>query len=105
MIFKLGFNLFSHNSLRMENELIYVPVLDLLGYSGHDYVINRGVIDGEEVWVLENEKKEAIAYQGIEEGKEPFEDVSCLVEKQEGREEPKFVILAFLMGATKKPTN
>lgn len=64
----------------MKNEFVCIPISDLMKYGGH--FIRRGTVSGTEVWILEDRQNKPLAYQVIEEGKQAFEGVSCLLEKQ-----------------------
>ncbi|WP_428656095.1 hypothetical protein [Runella sp.] len=65
----------------MENELIWMLVSELLE-SGYGFSVRLGKVDNKETWILENGKKEEIAYQSVKEGDAPFYNAHCLVEKQ-----------------------
>ncbi|WP_428657509.1 hypothetical protein [Runella sp.] len=64
----------------MKSEFICISISDLMKYGG--YFIGRGIVSGTAVWILEDRQNKILAYQVIEEGKQAFEGVSCLLEKQ-----------------------
>lgn len=67
--------------IRMENELIWMLVSELLE-RGYGFSIHLGKVDNKETWILKNGKKEEIAYQSFKEGQPPFYNAHCLVDKQ-----------------------
>lgn len=64
----------------MENDFLCIPISDLLKNS--NCAVKRGVFQKNDVWILEDNQKQIVAYQVIEEGKQPFEGVYCLVENR-----------------------
>lgn len=64
----------------MENELTWMLVSELLK-SDYGFSVRLGKVDNKQMWILENGKKEEIAYQSVKEGNTPFYNTHCLVEK------------------------
>ncbi len=82
----------------MKNEFVCLSIADLLKYGGH--AINRGSVAGKDVWVLKDNQQNPVAHQCIEEGKHPFQDVFCLLEKDAltTHKSHKLLIKAFFAG-------
>lgn len=82
----------------MKNEFVCLPITDLLKYGSH--AVNRGNLSGKDVWVLKDNQQNPVAHQYIEEGKLPFQDVYCVLEKDAltSPKSHKLLIKAFLAG-------
>ncbi|AXE17909.1 hypothetical protein DR864_09275 [Runella rosea] len=82
----------------MKNEFVCVPIADLLKYGSHD--INRSNVSGKDVWVLKDNQQNPVAHQYIEEGKLPFQNVFCLMEKDAlmSHKSHELLIKAFFVG-------